>query len=53
MESARKLADRAAVIHEGRIVAAGEADSIFTSEDATVRQLISGGTEGPIQLSSG
>lgn len=53
MDSARKLADHAAVIHEGRIVAAGDADSIFTSGDATVRQLVSGGTEGPIGLSSG
>jgi len=52
MESARKLADHAAVIHEGRIVAAGDADAVFTSDDPTVRQLVSGGTEGPIQLSS-
>ncbi len=52
MESARKLADHVAVIHEGRIVASGDADDVFTSEDATVRQLVSGGTEGPIGLSS-
>ena len=51
MESARKLADYAAVIHDGRIVASGDADSIFTSDEATVRQLISGGTQGPIHLS--
>jgi phospholipid/cholesterol/gamma-HCH transport system ATP-binding protein len=50
MESARKLADHAAVIHEGHIVASGDADEIFTSEDATVRQLVSGATEGPIRL---
>jgi phospholipid/cholesterol/gamma-HCH transport system ATP-binding protein len=53
MRSARRLADHAAVIHEGRIVAAGDADAVFTSDDATVRQLVSGGTEGPIKLSSG
>jgi phospholipid/cholesterol/gamma-HCH transport system ATP-binding protein len=52
MESARKLADRAAVIHEGRILASGEADAVFASDDPTVRQLVSGGTSGPIQLSS-
>jgi phospholipid/cholesterol/gamma-HCH transport system ATP-binding protein len=52
MESARKLADHAAVIHEGKVVAAGEAGAVFASDDATVRQLVSGGTEGPIQLSS-
>jgi phospholipid/cholesterol/gamma-HCH transport system ATP-binding protein len=51
MDAARRLADHAAVIHEGRIVASGDADDIFTSEDATVRQLVSGATEGPIQLS--
>ena len=51
MESARKLADYAAVIHDGRIVASGDADSIFTSDEPTVRQLISGGTQGPIHLS--
>jgi phospholipid/cholesterol/gamma-HCH transport system ATP-binding protein len=50
MDAARRLADHAAVIHEGRIVASGDADDIFTSEDATVRQLVSGATEGPIQL---
>ncbi len=53
MESARKLADHAAVIHEGRIVTEGDADAVFASDDATVRQLVSGATEGPIQLSSG
>ena len=52
MESARKLADHAAVIHEGRILAEGDADDIFTSDDATVRQLVSGSTEGPIELRS-
>ena len=52
MDSARKLADHAAVIHEGRIISAGDADDIFTSQDATVRQLVTGGTEGPIGLSS-
>jgi phospholipid/cholesterol/gamma-HCH transport system ATP-binding protein len=51
MESARKLADYVAVIHDGRIVASGDADSIFTSDEATVRQLIRGGTQGPIHLS--
>src|SRR5919197_4542461 len=45
MESARKLADHAAVIHEGRIVVQGSADAVFSSEDATVRQLVSGATE--------
>jgi phospholipid/cholesterol/gamma-HCH transport system ATP-binding protein len=50
MSAAREIAHYAAVIHEGRIVASGEADAVFASDDATVRQLVSGATEGPIQL---
>jgi phospholipid/cholesterol/gamma-HCH transport system ATP-binding protein len=53
MESARKLADHAAVIHEGRILADGDADSVFASDEPTVRQLVSGATSGPIDLRSG
>ena len=52
MESARKLADYAAVIHDGRILAHGDADAVFTSDDATVSQLVTGDTAGPIRLSS-
>jgi phospholipid/cholesterol/gamma-HCH transport system ATP-binding protein len=50
MEAARELADYVAVIHGGRIVASGEADEVFGSEEPLVRQLVSGGTEGPIRL---
>jgi phospholipid/cholesterol/gamma-HCH transport system ATP-binding protein len=53
MDSARKLADHAGVSHDGRMAAAGEADSVFASSDPTVRQLVSGATSGPIELSSG
>jgi phospholipid/cholesterol/gamma-HCH transport system ATP-binding protein len=53
MDSARKLADHACVIHDGRMAAAGEADSVFASSDPTVRQLVTGATSGPIELSSG
>ena len=52
MTTARELADHAAVIHDGRIVASGDADSIFGSTDPLVRQLISGATAGPLQLHS-
>jgi phospholipid/cholesterol/gamma-HCH transport system ATP-binding protein len=52
MESARKLADHAAVIHDGRIAAAGDADDVFASNEPLVRQLVSGGTKGPIELRS-
>jgi phospholipid/cholesterol/gamma-HCH transport system ATP-binding protein len=50
MQVARDLADYIAVINEGRIVASGEADSVLASEEPFVRQLVSGGTSGPLQL---
>ena len=50
MTAARELADHAAVIHEGRIVASGDADDVFGSDDPLVRQLVTGGVSGPIQL---
>ena len=52
MSAARKLADYAAVIHEGRIVASGEADEVFDSEEELVGQLVAGELSGPIQLRS-
>jgi phospholipid/cholesterol/gamma-HCH transport system ATP-binding protein len=50
MRAARSLADHAAVIHEGRIVASGTAAGVLDSDNALVRQLVSGGESGPIRL---
>ena len=50
MRAARHLADHVAVIHEGRIVESGEADTVFSSEEPTTRQLITGALSGPIRL---
>lgn len=50
MDAARRLADYAAVIHEGRVVAQADAESIFGSEEPIVRQLVSGALSGPIEL---
>jgi phospholipid/cholesterol/gamma-HCH transport system ATP-binding protein len=50
MDAARRLADHAAVIHEGRIVAQADADTIFGSQEPLVRQLVSGALHGPIEL---
>jgi phospholipid/cholesterol/gamma-HCH transport system ATP-binding protein len=50
MSAARQLADHIAVIHEGRIVVSGEAQSVLESDEPLVRQLISGGVAGPLQL---
>ena len=52
MSAARRLADYAAVIHEGRIVASGEAEAVFESSEDVVAQLIAGELTGPIQLRS-
>jgi phospholipid/cholesterol/gamma-HCH transport system ATP-binding protein len=52
MSAARKLADYAAVIHEGRIVASGEADAVFDSQEEVVGQLVAGELSGPTQLRS-
>jgi phospholipid/cholesterol/gamma-HCH transport system ATP-binding protein len=52
MAAARELADHVAVIHEGRVVASGEADAIFGSSEPLVAQLIAGEVSGPIKLSS-
>jgi ABC-type transporter Mla maintaining outer membrane lipid asymmetry ATPase subunit MlaF len=50
MSAARQLADHIAVIHEGRIVVSGDAQSVLESDEPLVRQLISGGVAGPLQL---
>jgi phospholipid/cholesterol/gamma-HCH transport system ATP-binding protein len=50
MKMARELADYAAVIHEGRIVASGNADTVFRSTDRLVRQLVTSEPSGPLQL---
>jgi phospholipid/cholesterol/gamma-HCH transport system ATP-binding protein len=52
MTAARKLADYVAVIHEGRIVASGEADEVFADDSPLVSQLIGGELSGPIELRS-
>jgi phospholipid/cholesterol/gamma-HCH transport system ATP-binding protein len=50
MTAARQLADYAAVIHDGRIVASGDADSVFGSTEPLVRQLVMGEASGPLRL---
>lgn len=50
MASARKIAHRIAMIHEGRIIWDGPAGSIDKSGDAHVDQFVNGRAEGPIQM---
>ena len=50
MASARKIADRIAMIHKGRIVWQGEAKAIDDSGNPFVDQFIHGRAEGPIKM---
>ncbi len=50
MVSARKIADRIAMIHKGEIIWQGEARAIDTSGNRYVDQFIHGRGEGPIQM---
>ena len=50
MRSARKIADRIAMIHEGTIIWQGPAGEIDSSGNAHVEQFVNGRAEGPIRL---
>lgn len=49
MASARKIADRIAMIHQGKIIWQGAASEIDNSQNPFVEQFINGRAEGPIQ----
>jgi phospholipid/cholesterol/gamma-HCH transport system ATP-binding protein len=53
MVSARKIADRIAMLHGGRIVWSGAATEINRSGNPYVDQFINGRAEGPIQMQIG
>lgn len=48
MESAYAIADRIAMLYEGRIIALGTPDAIRASDNPVVQQFINGNPEGPI-----
>jgi phospholipid/cholesterol/gamma-HCH transport system ATP-binding protein len=50
MASARRIGDRAAMIHKGRIVWEGEAGQLMDSGNPLVDQFTHGRREGPIQM---
>lgn len=50
MASARRIGDDAAMIHKGRIVWTGAADSLGQTGNAMVDQFANGEREGPIQM---
>lgn len=49
MTSAYKVADRMAMLHDGRVVFVGTPDEVRGTGDAMVRQFVEGSSEGPIQ----
>lgn len=53
MVSARKIADRIAMIHQGKIIWTGTVDEIDDSGNPYVDQFINGRAEGPIQMEIG
>ncbi len=48
--SARQIGEYIAVLWRGRIVEAGDAQRMFSSENAFVRQFLSGEAEGPLTM---
>jgi len=50
MVSARRIADRIAMLHKGRIVWQGPASEIDRSDNPFVDQFVHGRAEGPIQM---
>ena len=48
--SARQIGEYIAVLWRGRIVEAGDAERMFSSENAFVRQFLSGSAEGPLTM---
>ncbi|MBF0571476.1 MAG: ATP-binding cassette domain-containing protein [Candidatus Omnitrophica bacterium] len=51
MESVFRIADRVAMLYQGRLLQVGTAQEIKDSADPVIRQFIRGDIEGPIQMS--
>jgi phospholipid/cholesterol/gamma-HCH transport system ATP-binding protein len=49
MASAFKVADRMALLNDGRVVFLGTPDEVRTTKDPLVRQFVEGSSEGPIR----
>ncbi len=50
MSSAYKIADRIAMLYDGRIIATGSPEEIKSTDNPIVRQFISGSAVGPIKI---
>lgn len=53
MESVFRIADRVAMLYEGRVLQVGTPEEIRHSSDAIVQQFINGRMDGPINIMSG
>ena len=49
LTSARRIADRIAMLHEGRIVFTGPASGLENAQDPVVRQFVEGRADGPVR----
>ncbi len=52
MQSARKIADKIAMIYQGKIIWSGSTDEINQSGNSFIEQFIHGSSEGPIQIAA-
>jgi phospholipid/cholesterol/gamma-HCH transport system ATP-binding protein len=50
MKSAYKIADRIAMLYQGKIIQVGSPDEIRNSSNSIVQQFIEGRSEGPIKI---
>jgi phospholipid/cholesterol/gamma-HCH transport system ATP-binding protein len=50
MQSAYKIADRIAMLYEGKIIEIGTPEEIRNTENPVVRQFVTGSATGPIQV---
>lgn len=50
MASARKIADRIAMLYKGKIIWQGTVKELETTDNAYVKQFINGSSQGPIQV---
>jgi phospholipid/cholesterol/gamma-HCH transport system ATP-binding protein len=50
MRSVKRLADRVAMLYEGKIIFTGTRDQLFASDDPVIRQFVEGRAHGPISI---
>lgn len=51
MDSVRRISNRAALLHAGKVVWSGSSDELATENNPFVRQFVEGSSEGPMKVS--